>query len=422
MMPVLELAIEGLAHGGDAIAHVEHRGERRAVFVARGAPGDRVRAEVDWATRPARGRLVELLQPGPVRTAPACADVERCGACDWMHLSRAAQAEGHQELVRAALPPEMRSAPLRFHAAPDALHYRVRARLHARAERRGPLVIGFFGAGSRDPILVQECHVLHPALEGARKALDALLEGVRGRGELQLALGAEGKPVGELRFAEALPPTVYARAEALVVRGEWAGLRLFAGDVTRPAVIGRPEPVLDGADGAPLVLAPGGFSQAHGALNRALAQAVDETIPAGARVVELYAGAGNLTVLLARGRKLTAIESDEAACEAARQNLRARGLEAKVTCKNADEHPLDKAAEALVLDPPRTGARAVATAVAAAPGRLRRVTYVSCDAPTLGRDLALLAPRFTLERVELFEMFPQTSHVEAVAFLARRRP
>jgi 23S rRNA (uracil1939-C5)-methyltransferase len=417
-----DLTIEALAHGGDAVAHVDHRGERRAVFLARGAPGDRVRATIDFASRPARGRIVELVAPGDGRVTPACADVERCGACDWMHLGREAQAKGHLDLVRGALPAEMRepSGGVHFHEAPETLHYRVRARLHARSERRGPLVIGFNGVGTRDPILVRECHVLHPALETARRELDPLLEGARGRGEIALALGRDGKPVGELRFEGELPATVYARSEQLVGRGAWAGLRIFAGGVTRPAVVGHAEPVIEGADGAPLVLAPGGFSQAHGALNRALATTVAGSVPAGARVLELYAGAGNLTVLLARDRKLTAVESDASACEAARANLRTRGLDAKVTCKDVDELELDRNAEAVVLDPPRTGARAIAAALAAAPARLRRITYVSCDAPTLGRDLALLAPKYALERLELFEMFPQTSHVEIVAVLARK--
>lgn len=420
MTSVHEIAITDLAHGGDGVAHVEHRGERRAVFVPRSAPGDRLRVEIDFAARPARGRTLAVLAPGPARVDAPCPDLERCGACDWMHLARPAQAEAHAALVRAALPEAMRTAPLRFHPAPAALGYRVRARLHARREKRVGLVIGFFGVGTHDPISVRECIVLHPTLEEARRALGPLLEGAEGRGEIQLALGAGAKPVAELRFERDLAPTIYGRAEKLVASGAWAGLRIFGGGIARPATIGRPEPILAGADGQDLILAPGGFSQAHGALNADLARAVDASVPTGVRVLELYAGAGNLTVLLARGRKLVAIETDEAACTAARANLAARGLEAKVTCKDADSVAIESGVNAVVLDPPRTGARAVATALASSKASLRHVTYVSCDGPTLGRDLALLAPSFELASLDLFEMFPQTSHVEIVAVLGRR--
>ncbi len=417
---VHELTITALAHGGAGVAHVDADGERRAVFVPRTVPGERVRAEVDFGARPARARTLAILEPGPGRVTPACADVERCGACDWMHLDRAAQEAGHRALVREALPDAMREAPLRFHATKEALGYRVRARVHARSTPRQDLVIGFFGAGTHDPILVQRCVVLDPALEEARRALPALLAGTRGRGEIQLALGVGGKPVAEIVFERDLAPEIYARADALVTGGAWAGARIFGGGTTRPATIGRPEPILRAADGQDLVLAAGGFSQAHGALNEALARAVDASVPAGVRVLELYAGAGNLTVLLARGRKVQAVESDEGACEAARKNLRARSLEARVTAADAELHPIDAGVQAVVLDPPRTGARVVCASLASGPSSVRHVTYVSCDAPTLGRDLEILASRFELASIDLFEMFPQTSHVEIVAALTRR--
>ncbi len=76
-------------------------------------------------------------------------------------------------------------------------------------------------------------------------------------------------------------------------------------------------------------------------------------------------------------------------------------------------------AKLVVLDPPRTGARAVAERLAGS--RVARVVYVSCDAQTLGRDLAILEKAYAPISVTAFEMFPQTSHVEAVVALERRR-
>ena len=103
-MTVTLLSITDLAHGGEGVAHVEFNGERRAVFIAQTAPGDQLRAEVDFATRPSRGRILELVSPGAGRVTAPCPDVGRCGACDWMHLSAAAQEKAHVELVRSALP------------------------------------------------------------------------------------------------------------------------------------------------------------------------------------------------------------------------------------------------------------------------------------------------------------------------------
>lgn len=419
MTETLDLLVAALAHGGAGVAHVERDGERRAVFLARTAPGDEVRARVDFDARPARGTVLEILRPSEARTPPPCADAERCGACDWMHLAHSSRVAAHEALVREVLPGE--SYALTFHSAPRETGWRIRARLHARpparARRGGALAIGFHGTGTHEPVDVASCIVLHPALESARRKLALVLEGVASRGEIRLALGAAHKPVADLRFERDLPPSVYARTDALVTSGEWAGARVFGGGVTRPSVMGRPEPIVDGADGSPLVLPPGGFSQANAELNGELARLVDASIPRGTRVLELHAGAGNLSVLLARDRRLVAVEAEADAVEAARKNLRTRALDAKVVHGDAETQRIESGVQAVVLDPPRTGARGLADTLAKAPRSVRTVAYVSCDAPTLGRDLARIGGRFRLREVHLFEMFPQTSHVEIVAVL-----
>jgi 23S rRNA (uracil1939-C5)-methyltransferase len=189
-------------------------------------------------------------------------------------------------------------------------------------------------------------------------------------------------------------------------------------------------------------------------MNAALARRV-ATLSAGAKkITELYAGAGNLTVMLAAvgrradstpalpsvGRRagstpalpsVVAVEADRAACEAARQNLAARRLEARVVEADAAEHAIAGSTDLVVVDPPRTGARAVAARLVSGGqgslredkrrGGVRRVLYVSCDTQTLARDLAILAPRYSVTVAEAFEMFPQTSHVECVVLLERRR-
>jgi 23S rRNA (uracil1939-C5)-methyltransferase len=138
--------------------------------------------------------------------------------------------------------------------------------------------------------------------------------------------------------------------------------------------------------------------------------------------VELYAGAGSLTVLLANAiPSLVAVESDEASVTAARANLAARGSSARVVHSDAEGFEWGRSARVLVLDPPRTGARRVAERLASGDvPRPPSVIYVSCDPQTLGRDLALLAPAYEATSVDVFQLFPQTSHVETVVALTRR--
>jgi 23S rRNA (uracil1939-C5)-methyltransferase len=424
----VEATIRELAPGGDGVALIEHGGERRAVFVRGVAPGEQVVLDVDLSTRPARGRLLEIATPSVERVRPACDFVARCGGCDWMHLSASAQTRGHAEIVRGVLPEAWRSSSITSHDAPSTLGYRTRTRLHVSATG-GRATVGFHEIRTREPVSVERCVVLHPTLDRARVELGAIFEGAHGRGEATIALGAFDArlPVLDVTWGGALAPFVFARLERAVASGGWGGARVTCGDANRPAKMGDSTPWTLGGDGAPLKLTAGGFAQASEGANALLAQRVAElagealprSVDGGRKLVELYAGAGNFTVLLARlEADVLSIESDAEACEASRANLATRGLAARVVCADATTYAWPAPTRILVLDPPRTGARAVTTAIAARP--TRHVLYVSCDAPTLGRDLAPLAAAGYVPRaIETFEMFPQTSHVEIVVALER---
>ncbi len=418
----LDGTITHIAPGGEGVMHANVGGERRAVFLAHAAPGDVIRAEVDLSRRPARGRIVELLAPSGDRVAPACAWSDRCGGCDWMHLSAGAQAREHLRHVRDALPPEWRHATIRWHSAPAPLAYRARARVHLKSVRGGRVAVGMHEARTHEPVEVERCAVLDPALDRARQALGPLLEGSRGRGDAQLALGLDRRPVVDVRWVGDVSPAAFGRLEQAVAAGQLAGARITLDGASRPAVVGDAQPWMTAADGAPMRLAPGGFGQANEEVNAALADHVAEhaSRAEAQRAVELYAGAGNFSVLLARRvRDLVVVEASRDACEAARANLAARGLKARVVEADAATYAFGPATDLLVLDPPRAGAREPVDRLAAS--RVRHVVYVSCDTATLARDLGRLAPAYALRSVAAFEMFPQTSHVEVVVAIERRR-
>ena len=217
---------------------------------------------------------------------------------------------------------------------------------------------------------------------------------------------------------------------------------------TQAANFGDPRACMVGADGAPLLIAEGAFAQTSSEGAAMLARRVAELARADRpqRVVELFAGSGTLSVALVRvAESLVTVEVSPEAAACARENLAARtnapsrstsssapassggeGPEApaagswKVVVADADAFPIPPHAEVIVLDPPRTGAPGAARAIAAS--RAGTVVYVACDPATLARDVAVLTSAgFSLTDVETFELFPQTSHVEAVVRLARTR-
>lgn len=415
------LTIESLAVGGDGVAHLDVAQQRRAVFVPQVAPGEIVEVELDLSSTPARGRVKALLQRSPSRREAPCPHAGRCGGCPWMFLDEAGQREARFGLLRDTVLRALGGeAPqeITLHEAPLRERYRSRARM-AFSGRRG-LIIGYRRSRSHAIERFDSCLVLVPVLELAAKQLSRWLQGCRGEGEVSLALGADGKAVLDLTWERGEPPPeVFARIEKAVQMGELAGATILSDGAKHPATIGAPVAWTEGADGAQLE-APA-FAQAHPGVAAQIGAHLRAVVGQGRpSVVELFAGAGTFTVALAPGNPLyTAVEESASSCQAARRNLKHRGLEhVNVVSGDAETWEIPPKTSIVVLDPPRTGARKAAIALGAS--RVREVAYVSCDPVTLSRDLrALISGGFRVRSLHGFDLFPHTSHLEVVAHLER---
>src|SRR5262249_52842997 len=145
-----------------------------------------------------------------------------------------------------------------------------------------------------------------------------------------------------------------------------------------PARVGDPRVLTTGADGEPLIVPSGGFAQAHPVMNVKLGERIVANFPMGGHdVVELFAGSGNFTVLIARKAKsAVAVEADERAVAAARENVRARGLAARVIHADANAFDFPASCRAVLLDPPRAGAADASRRIGES--KIQLVAYVSC--------------------------------------------
>lgn len=413
-----ELRIEGLGTGGEGLAHVDGV----PLFLPGTLPGERVRARWQRHGKQLRGELLDVLEPHGDRKAPECADAGACGGCDWMHMQIPAQRREHAARLERLL-----GTSVGHHEAADALGTRHRMRMHV--ESRGARVeVGYFRARSSQLLVPTRCHAVAPALDQARRHVADALAAQRGiAGELTLSLCPDGSVVADLTLTAGEPSATAVRAfDALVQQHTLAGLRVRLPGGGAPLLFGDPTPITEAADGLPLRLALGGFAQSAPAMSRALGArmlgAIESLqLDARARVVEVHAGAGNFSVLLARRfHELATYEVSASAAAAARHALAERGLSAKVHVAAAESIQLPNRLPLLVLDPPREGARELVQH--ARDRRTRALLYVSCEPTTLARDRNLLGEDYTLERLEAFEMFPQTSHVETLALLVRRTP
>jgi 23S rRNA (uracil1939-C5)-methyltransferase len=394
-------------------------------FVPGALPGELVEAEPERRkARWVRGRLLQVLEPGPDRAVPPCPLADRCGGCDWQHVVPARQAEHKREIAAG----ELRSlvadpARVRLHPSEGpALGYRRRARMHYVKDPDGALRLGFFAARSREVVDVPACPVLRPELEHAFARVRELAPYLPAQGEVlglcdgrRAVLGLPG-----LRPEEDALAAAHALLDDRLV-----GLVLRGG--RRSVAVGEHELWLDGDGPVPPMRAhPFVFAQANAAVNRALVRHVAAMARAdGLRVLELHAGAGNLTRALARtAARVWTIDDDREAKVLLRAMAGATGL--PINAKHGSAPSLLASLrergvryDVVVVDPPRAGlSEASAADLAAVAGQ--RVVYVSCDPATLARDLrVLVAGGLRLVDVTVFDMMPMTAEVEVVATLER---
>lgn len=413
-MPQLE--IEAMTLGPFGIGHVAGK----AVMVPNAVPGDVLEVRLMSERRDyAMGELQRVLRPGAERRIPPCRFLPRCGGCDWQQLSYRGQLALKARLLAAelgrALGVDLEAEDL-VEPAPAEFGYRSRIRLQVGAGGR----LGFFELGGKRLVDVDRCLVAEDGLEldSARRLAAALgrrcreLEVVSNRRRLMLiAHLAEPPSQADAALAQGLMENEPALA-AVVLRG--GGSRL---------ALGNSEITIELEAGLALEVEADVFSQVNQVQNRrliALAMAMAALAP-GLRVLDLFCGAGNFSLPAARrGAEVTGVDSQPLAIAAAARNAERLGFtsarfidsdaaQAARFLRRAGYRP-----QVVILDPPRAGARELIGPLTEL--RPERVLYVSCDAPTLARDLrALTGGGYKVERVRALDFFPNTHHVEVVA-------
>jgi 23S rRNA (uracil1939-C5)-methyltransferase len=419
------VTIDTVAPTGEGVSTLA---DGQKVFVSGALAGEHVEVSFRRRSGVMHGELRQVLTASRFRVAPPCPIAARCGGCDFMHIEVAAQRRLHVDAVKSRLGrvADLSSLPeVEVHSPTTALQYRTRARVFVEAGRGRPRV-GFRSAGSHRLVNVDECLVLHPELSQLLGELPELIGSSQGEGEATLARGIDGLGVISLRWRGELSAESFATADDRVRTGRWAGVEIWPQAASEPVQYGDPRARVAGYDGQQLVVAAGGFAQASDAGAIALADGVSRMLgqsssPACSkgRAMELFAGSGTLTVAIAPLlSRLVAVESSPQAAACLRTNLAARGLDAKVREADANTVAIAPSVQTVVLDPPRTGAAGLVATLARS--RPRRVLYVSCNPATLARDLStLVAADYRIVALELFELFPQTSHVEVLVLLQR---
>ena len=406
------VAITGIAAGGDGVGRLA---DGRAVFVARTAPGERVRLRegMKLHKRFARGELAEVVAPGATRVTPPCPHYvqDHCGGCQLQHLSYESQLAAKRAIVGDALR-RVGKVDIEDPEIVEAVEeWRYRAKISlavkaaGRSDRRTVGLHPYDRPASVFPLV--DCHITDFRLMALWREVRARLELLPPRlTRLTLRLDREGRRH---------------------VIAESAGEPWGNAPALRAALSGGEDVICwwQPVDGAARVLAgpstgfpATAFEQVNpemGSLTRAWAVEQLGDVR-GAVVWDLYGGIGDTAVLLAdRGAHVVSVDADEKAIDWAR----ARAVPAAVRFiagRAEDVLPTLPDPSAVVVNPPRAGLHWNVT-LRLAGQQVGRIIYISCDPATLARDVYRLGANYRLREVRAFDMFPQTAHVETVAVL-----
>lgn len=394
-----------------------------ATIVRVAARGDGVTADGRHAPLAAPGDLLRAdgtLQPGPRRQEPPCRHFPDCGGCQLQHLDDRAYAEFLTARIAGALMQQGLEAEIR---APMLSPPRTRRRAALHAERRGRQVhLGFTEQSSHRLIDLQQCEVLDPRLFALLQPLRGLLAvhlPANRRVNVHLALTDQGPDV----LVDDLVTDSLSAVEAITAFAQRHGLaRLSVDDGLGPEPRWEPEPVTMTFGGVPVPFPPASFLQATPEGEAALVAAVREAIGGAKAIADLFAGLGTFALAMEPGVKVYA---GEGAREAILSLKAAAGRSQRpVFAEHRDlfRRPLVPREldlfDAVILDPPRAGAKEQAEQIAASKAPV--IAYVSCNPNTFARDAkTLLEGGYRLDWVLPVGQFRWSTHAELAARFSR---
>jgi 23S rRNA (uracil1939-C5)-methyltransferase len=391
-----ELKLRAMGSLGDTVADFEGG----SINVFGGIPGERVIARI-YRYRRRKKHIVSamvdrVLEPSVDRVAPPCPYYGPCSGCQWQHVSYQRQLYLKRQTVEIEFSNHPRLASATVAAtlpAPSRFNYRNHARFTVRFGGQ----IGFSNRITRRFVRIDDCMLMD---DGINEALTGLQDRAAETTNLSVRYGSK------------------------------TGDRLVQPTLKDPRISVRSGQThyVEELLGQPFRIASPSFFQVNTAQAERLVTLVRDrlALKGDETIVDAYAGVGVFAIMLApHVERSIAVEESHAAIEDARKN--AGDLRNVVFVEAKTEHALTTLVEdqglagppdVVILDPPRVGCQREALDALLAM-RPSRVVYVSCDPPSLARDLdILLSGGYTLDTVEPVDMFPQTYHVECVATLS----
>lgn len=426
------VTITGLTHDGRGIATINGK----AAFITGALPGEIITYKITKKhSRYLEGEALEIIQASPDRTHPLCPHFQICGGCSLQHMQDEKQILFKQQVLLDQLHHfgKIKAEQIIPPLSHQAWNYRRKARLGVRYVRKKERVlVGFREKHSRYLAELTSCPVLHESVGQRLPAFCELIETLSQKEQIPQIEIAVSDTATALVFRHLMPLT----DEDIIKLQQFAEKYQFHIylQANSPNNLKKIYPLSDESQRLTYSLTefelemkfhPLDFIQVNGQVNQLLIKRALEWLEPNANdtILDLFCGLGNFTLPIARfAKQVIGIEGSVDMVDRAKENaLHNNIINAEFYAANLMEPVsyatwLKKQYSKILLDPPRAGAKEIIPFLSA-----KKILYISCNPATLARDAGELVYNlgYTLKRIGVVNMFPHTSHIEAIALFEK---
>lgn len=422
MDDVFESKVETLAFGGKGIV----RQNGMVVFIPFAIPDDLIRYRiVEKKSSYATGELLEIIEPSQDRIQPRCPYFGVCGGCQLQNLNYEKQLEHKKEALRDSLRRigHVTIDKLAVVPANEQWEYRRHVHLTLKPSTVG-FEMGYISTDNQSLVAIRTCPIftveeaLFQTLAEMCKKFHA---DSKNEGRLTLLKESENQFIIHFHFKFRPENIVEVIEKNLTDFKECAGMILTTPKETLKWNKTTTQTVVDNLT---VEYSTQVFMQNHPEQSQKIyREMIRIAAESNAKtILDLYCGIGVTTLMLAKeGIQVTGIENNRESIKFAKKNGNSNGIRnAKFILGNVvdviEEH-LEKKPDLVIVNPPREGLHKKVVE-ALCKHKPKGLIYVSCMPPTLARDLGLLtAAGYQLSSCEVYDMFPQTAHLETLSYL-----
>ena len=410
------VTIEQMAMGGKGVARLDGK----VIFVKNVGVGDVVEVElVNDKNRYAEAEVVQFLERGPSYTNAPCVYFGKCGGCQWQDATYEAQLDWKKDIVAQQFERigKLGKLDIGITGSPEKFGYRNRVLLRIHFDERGEKQVGFFKSGSRELVGIDKCLISESAIN---EFIQKLLHTEFGLKNLQLRF--EVQVFNELSGIVSVvvyPNERYDQkaAEFAKIVGKLSGV-LFCELLTKQT---KPFLLHEKESGISYFTIPGIFQQVNLKANKILRQFLFSEVVnlnlGPSKILDLFCGNGNLSLQFCELHQVTGVEFNAQAISCAKKSTD-QDYRAGHAHKILESFVRDKKFfDLVIVDPPREGMKECVESIVNL--KPQYIFYVSCDPATLARDLLALKEFYEILKVQCFDFFPQTYHVESLVILKR---